>query len=214
MNQFGEFTIKNWYVRLSSMKKICFTLLFIFITHNLLAIPKEIKDIKEVPIKEIKSILSLFQASNRHTHGNAGEFSVKACPINKAEWLSFFILKKSFNQEYKFAQDCDIEGSMNLEPGDYAETNLKIRNLRFFDKFKIKVKITALPEKEFIALKIDYKDCTLSGGNNSIIFDGNYSVTINPLQKHLIQENKGGKIVIKKINNKVFNKTIELKMDK
>lgn len=215
MKDFGEFTIKNWWDRLCSMKKILFYTLFstLFLSHHLLA-KTEIKDIKEIPIKEIKSILSLFQATNRQSKSTSGGFNVKECPINKAEWLSFFILQKSFNQEYKYSQNCDIEGFMRLEPKNFAETNLKIRNIQFFDSFKVKVKITAIPDREFIAIKIEYKDCTLSGGNNSVVFDGNYSVTINPLQKHLIQENRGGKIIIRKINNKVFNKTIELKVEK
>lgn len=138
------------------------------------------------------------------------KIKTEGCQFKKQKWLESLLTSASFTEKISFNKDCDLQGEHTVAPNKPFPINLAIRSFKGYERlltnFLYKIEFKEKPE-----LIIQMKNAILKG-KETIVFDMNYSLEVDIMSKDPLQKDKGGQIIIKKISNKVVNKTVPFKM--
>ena len=156
---------------------------------------QEIEDVKT----SIKSLIAPL-VSNSKPESTKG-FRIDQCKKKKINWLNVITMKEQVTMDFKFAPGCDIEGSVNPKIFSPFPAELKLRNIKSFNKVLSENRITA----GFVnppVLNLDITKGELTGPKSKVKFEADYKLEINPLDPTKIQKNLGGELRVHEINGK------------
>lgn len=154
-----------------------------------------------------KSILSLIQPlmgqnSTKRPVGTE-KFRVDQCEKKKINWMDVLLMKETVTMKFKFKPGCDIQGSVTPKVFAPFLTELDIRNIQSYSHIKVMNRITADLQAKPI-LNLEMRDGILSG-KDTIKFEADYRVQINPTAQNPVEKNLGGELRIFEINGKKTN---------
>jgi hypothetical protein len=128
------------------------------------------------------------------------KFRVDGCEKKKINWMDVMLGKDSANMEFLFQEGCDIEGKVKLRVLQDFPLDLRLRNLQSYNHVKTNNKITADLDRKPI-LNLQMREGILTG-KDTVKFEADYKVRIDPTKKKKIDKNLGGELRISEINGK------------
>jgi hypothetical protein len=172
--------------------------LLIFILPQVLWAQTPIADAK----KSIQSLIQPLMASNSNKRPSGTEkFRIDGCDQKKIDWMGILFMKESATLTYKFGPGCDIEGTITPKLFQSFPAKLKLRNIKSYSNLVTLNKITANLQAKPI-LNLEMTQGQLTGLKESLKFEADYSVQINPTAKNPVERNLGGELRILEINGK------------
>lgn len=150
-----------------------------------------------------RSIYSLIQpliARNATKPLGTEKFRVDGCPKKKINWGNVLLMRESAALEYKFAPNCDIQGTIFPKLLQPFPAILELRNIQSYEKIETENTITAILETKPI-LNLEMRKGELSG-KHSVKFEVDYQVQLDPMKKDALEKDLGGELRIVELNGK------------
>lgn len=176
-------------------------LILIFVTLGICtAAPTNDKEIKDA-ITSVRALMKpLLPGSSNARPKGTGNFRVDGCEKHKVNWMDVILMKTTVTLTYTFKDGCDIEGSITPKLLQEFQANLNLRNLESYNRIESVNKINASIESKPV-MKLEMRAGKLAG-KNTLKFEADYSVQLNPLNKNPVDKNLGGEIRISEINGR------------
>lgn len=158
----------------------------------------KISDAKESVSSLIAPLIGEIKKKNK--------FRVDQCQKEKINWSQVLLSPLSeYPLHFKFADGCDVDGTVNIKAFDKFPADLKLRNLSSFTELHSLNKFSMTLEAKPI-LNLEILEGKLTG-KNQVRFKASYSVRLNPTSSNGLNENLGGTITFTEINGKSVNIT-------
>ena len=172
--------------------------LLIFIFPQVVMAQTPVEDAK----KSIQSLIQPLMATNSKKRPSGTEkFRIDGCEKKKIDWVGILFMKETATLHYKFGPGCDIEGSITPKLFQPFPAKLKLRNIKSYSNIVTQNKITANLQTKPI-LKLEMTQGHLSGPKETLKFEADYSVQMNPTAQNPVEKNLGGELRILEINGK------------
>lgn len=174
-----------------------FMLLFFLIAQTHAASTKvEVQD----AISSVRSLIApLLPGKSKLRPKGTEDFRVDGCEKYNIDWMNVLLMRTSFTMNFKFKEGCDIEGSVSPMVFKPFPAELKLRNLKSYDKMVTQNTVTSSIESKPI-LNLELREGKLSGKLGMVRFEADYQVQLNPMNKDkVIEKNLGGVLRISEI---------------
>ncbi len=178
--------------------------LSLFLTQMLQAASPEVTE----ATASIRSLISpLLPGKKKILPAAMKEFRVDKCQTEKIDWTDVLLMRKPVTLVYKFMDGCDVEGTVMPKVFEAFPAQLKLRNLKVYDRIDSMNKVSPTLESKPL-MTIDLTEGVLYGKLGKVKFEADYKVRINPLTpKKPIEKNFGGEIRI----NEIYGKKVSIK---
>ena len=172
--------------------------LLIFIFPQVVLAQTPVEDAK----KSIKSLIQPLTASNSKKRPLGTEkFRIDGCEKKKIDWMGILFMKETASLHYKFGPGCDIEGTITPKLFQTFPAKLKLRNIKSYENLVTQNRITANLQTKPI-LNLEMTQGLLTGPKESLKFEADYSVQMNPAAENPVEKNLGGELRVLEINGK------------
>ncbi len=151
----------------------------------------------------IRSLISpLLPGKKKVLPGMMKDFRVDKCQTEKIDWTDVLLMRKPVTLNFKFLEGCDVEGTVMPKVFEAFPAQLKLRNLKLYDRIESSNKVSPTIESKPL-MNIELRQGVLYGKSGKVKFEADYNVRINPLDtKKPIEKNLGGEIRISEIYGK------------
>ncbi len=154
-------------------------------------------------ISSIRSLISPFLPGPKaKPTGSADEFRFDKCQIEKLNWSEIFTLQKAATLDFTFQVGCDIQGSIAPKILVPFPFDLKLRNLKTYERVEGMNKVTSTFDMKPV-VSIEMREGLLHGKSGKVKFEADYKVILDPMNRQKwIEKNLGGEIRINEIDGK------------
>lgn len=135
------------------------------------------------------------------------DFRVDQCQTEKINWTDVLLMRKSVTLVFKFKEGCDVEGAVTPKVFSPFPMDLKLRNLKVYDRVETQNTVNSTIESKPI-MTVEMRDGILYGKPGKLKFEADYKVQLDPLNREKpIEKNFGGEIRIREM----FGKKVSIK---
>lgn len=157
-----------------------------------------------------QSALKLVQIiSKDKTYKSKEHFVVSGCDKTKMDWVQMAIMQQPKVFDYKFSENCDVEGTFTAKMNEEFPVKLKVRHLSDYKEVETKVLITLNGTTEGILIKFVGTDGVFSSEEEKVTFKSWYTIDGNPILGKEFK--KKGEIELMALNLRPIKRIIKLK---
>ncbi len=118
------------------------------------------------------------------------------CYPEKQSWTQAALLKKSIDIDYKFSDDCKLQGKFVASYLDEIPMRFQLKDFDGFNQANALVKLRILQHRSGVYYGFEVKQGTLVGFKKTIHFTAKYKVDTDPLTNELKPGTEKGEIHI------------------
>lgn len=120
------------------------------------------------------------------------------CYPEKASWTQAALLKKSIEVDYKFSDDCNLQGKFEASYLDEVPMQFQLKDKEFgnFKQAKALVKLHIHQHRNGVYYGFEVKEGSLIGPKEVVQFTAKYKVDTDPLTNELKPGSEKGEISI------------------
>jgi hypothetical protein len=131
------------------------------------------------------------------------------CFPEKASWTQAALLKKSIDIEYKFSDDCDLQGKFVASYLDEIPMQFQLKESENFKQAKALVKLHIHQHRNGVYYGFEVKEGSLISLKKTVHFTAKYKVDTDPLTNELKPGSEKGEFsIIQPGPKKVVKQTV------
>lgn len=167
--------------------------------HQLHATTNEVNEARA----SLRSLISpLLPGQKKISSALLKDFRVDKCQTEKINWTDVLMMQKAVTLNFKFQEGCDVEGSVQPKIFSPFPADLKLRNLKIYDRIQTLNTVSSTIESKPL-MTIEMREGILYGKAGKVKFEADYQVILNPVNRQKpIEKNLGGEIRISEIYGK------------
>ncbi|MFL5785479.1 MAG: hypothetical protein ACJ76H_12750 [Bacteriovoracaceae bacterium] len=181
-------------------------LILILLTH--LTVHASTKSEVEEARASIRSLISpLLPGPKKAASKLMKDFRVDKCQTEKINWTDVLLMRSTVTLVFKFKEGCDVEGSVVPKIFSPFPADIKLRNLKLYDRVESMNKVNATIDSKPI-MTIELRDGALHAQKGKVKFEADYKVRLDPMNKKKpVDKNYGGELRI----NEIYGEKVSIK---